>query len=71
MRGLWLLVMTHSSKERGIAYSLAQILSHWCQGVRAVEEVDRENTARAALDFHQLHFPAVSTQERPSRILVL
>lgn len=71
MRGLWLLVMTHSYEEREIAYRLAQALVHWCQGVRVVEELNRENTAQAALDFHQLHFPTVHPALRPTRILVL
>ena len=71
MRGLWLLVMTHSYKEREIAYRLTQVLVRWCQGVRVVEELDRENTAQAALAFHQLHFPSVPPDLRLSRILTL
>jgi hypothetical protein len=71
MRGIWLLVMTHSHEECVIAYRLAQALTRWCQGVRVVKELDPENTARAAMAFHQLHFPDVGLDQRPSRILVL
>ncbi|GCE32089.1 hypothetical protein KDA_75730 [Dictyobacter alpinus] len=70
-RGLWLLVMTHSSQERDLAYHMTETMTGWCQGVRAVEEQDSETTARAALAFHQLHFPDVSEAERSSRILIL
>jgi hypothetical protein len=71
MRGLWLLIMTHTPLERQITYYLARSLAHWCQGVRAVEEQDSTTTARAALMFHQLHFPTITPEERASRILIL
>src|SRR5712692_41423 len=70
LRGLWLLVMTHTSLEREQAYQLTLALSTRCQGIRAVKEQNRVLTERAALAFHRLHFPAVPHQERPSRILV-
>jgi hypothetical protein len=70
---IWLLVMTHTNQEHRQSCILTTILtrSSWCRGVRAVVERRTKETAHAALDFHRLHFPHVSHDQRATRILVL
>jgi hypothetical protein len=78
-RGLWLFIVirySHRSpetyaRERDIARQVTREVTGWCQGAITVEEKAPELTARAVLDFHQLHFPDVRAEERPSRIVVL
>lgn len=70
LRGTWLLLMTHSKVERAIAHVIAFHQPCWCQGIRVVDGSSEHETARAALDFHRLHFPSVPEVERSTNILV-
>lgn len=73
-RSTWLLLLIHSRQEGMLASTLTGVLTRansWCRGVRTVKERTAEETARAAIDLHRLHFPEVPDTERASRILVL
>lgn len=74
LRGTWLLLMTHTHQERMIASTLTGALAAsapWCRGVRVVEERTPEETAKAAIELHRLHYPTIPDRERLARILVV
>lgn len=70
-RGPWVLVFTSTSQQGELGRQLSHALASRCQGVLVVAEGSQENSARAALALHHLHFPGVLEIERPARILVL
>jgi hypothetical protein len=70
-RGPWVLVFTNSNLEAELGRQLGRALVTRCQGTVVVTEGGQENSARAALALHRLHFPGVPERERAARILVL
>lgn len=70
-RGPWVLVLTSTQQQGELGRQLSRALMTRCQGILVVTEGSRENSARAALDLHRLHFPGVLEGERAARILVL
>ncbi len=74
LHSAWLLLMTHTHQERMIASTLTGALAAsapWCRGVRVVEERTAEETAKAAIELHRLHYPTIPDRERLVRILVV
>lgn len=70
-RGPWVLVLTSTNQEGELGRQLSRALTKRCQGTLLVTEGNQENSARAALALHRLHFPSVLERERAARILVL
>ena len=70
-RGPWVLVLTSTNLEGELGRQLSRALTTRCQGTLVVTEGSKENSARAALALHRLHFPSVLERERGARILVL
>lgn len=70
-RGPWVLVLTRTELEGELGRQLSRVLTTRCQGILVVSEGSQEETARAALALHSLHFPGVPGRERAARILVL
>ena len=69
-RGPWVLVLTSTNLQAELGRQLSRVLTR-CQGTLVVTEGSQENSARAALALHRLHFPSVLERERAARILVL
>ena len=70
-RGPWVLVFTSTNQQGELGRQLSRALTTRCQGTLVVAEGSQENSARAALALHRLHFPGVLEGERAARILVL
>ena len=73
-RGPWLLVFAQNAQERALGSILTRALTTRCfpfQGVRVVNEGTSDQTARAALDLHRLHFSHLPEQQRGAHILIL